>query len=100
MPFDEAETLIHNWVDKVGQCVTVTRTKYIYTKGGEPGLIIGFINYPRFTNTPQQITEKVFELAEILLKGYKQMNLTVVLPGMTHMISDLEQIKKYTESKK
>ena len=34
--------------NRVGLCVTVTPTKYIYTGGCENGAIVGLINYPIF----------------------------------------------------
>jgi hypothetical protein len=99
MPFEEAERVIQEWVDKIGMCVTVTRTNYIYTKGNEPGLIIGFINYPRFPSTPEEIQFKALDLAQILLKEYKQMQLSIVFPEETIMISNKVEITKYLESK-
>ncbi len=90
--YSVAEDLIQEWTDRVGQCVTLTRTNYIYTNGSEYGIIVGFINYPRFPSTPEIIRSQAMELANILLTGLKQMNISVVFPDETVMLSDLDRI--------
>lgn len=45
---DYVKQLCQKHVDKIGLCVTVTETDYIYTNGSEKGVIVGLINYPRF----------------------------------------------------
>ncbi len=51
----EAEDICQEYCDEVGLCVTTTRTNYIYTNGSEPGVAVGFINYPRFPAEPEEI---------------------------------------------
>lgn len=99
MPFEQVEQIIQDWVDKIGMCVTVTRTKYVYTKGSEPGIIVGFINYPRFPATPDQIQYKALDLSQILLNECKQMQLSIVFPDETLMISNVDEIERYTAKK-
>jgi hypothetical protein len=78
---------IKEYVDKVGLCATLTETEFIYTNGGEPGFIVGLINYLRFPSSPEQIEAHAFAIAEILLKEYKQFKVSVVMPTKTVMLS-------------
>src|ERR1035437_4930266 len=94
-PLQEVETLIQNWVDKLGMCVTVTPTKFVYTGGSEPGLIVGMINYPRFPSEEWKIQENALDLANILLKECKQMRISVVFPNKTIMLSNDFEIEGY-----
>ncbi len=71
----------------VGACVTVTKTSYIYTGGEEVGLIIGFINYPRFPAAPLEIFEKAKQLADDLMHDLCQHSYTIQTPTETHWVS-------------
>jgi hypothetical protein len=77
---------IREYVDRVGLCVTVTDTQFAYTNGGEPGLIVGLINYPRFPKTPDQVRAHALALSQILLKCCRQFKVSVVMPDETVMI--------------
>ena len=61
MQIQIVEDFIQNWVNKIGMCVSVTKTHFLYSNGNEYGLIIGFINYPRFPSDEQTIREKVID---------------------------------------
>src|ERR1700675_2138708 len=65
--FEDAEKFIQDWVDKISYCVSVTQTKYLYKGGNEPGLIVGFITYPRFPDPPERIRELSLELANDMM---------------------------------
>jgi len=69
------EQYIHEYVDQVGICVTVTDTDFIYTSspytgGFEKGVRIGFRNYPRFPLNQDELLAHAsalgFELAKKL----------------------------------
>jgi hypothetical protein len=96
MPFESVEKFIQEWVDRISICVTVTRTQFVYKKGNEPGLIVGFINYPRFPSEEQDIRMKALMLAGELLHFCKQMRMSVVFPDKTIMLSNTEEIEKYS----
>jgi hypothetical protein len=83
---------IQEYVDRIGLCVTVTDTTYLYTNGNEPGVAVGFINYPRFPSTPERIRELALQLAEILLKTCRQWKVSVVMPDETLMCSAEESL--------
>lgn len=99
IPFEEVEQIIQEWVDGIGMCVTVTRTEYIYTDGREPGVIVGFINYPRFPAKPEDIKLRALDLSQILLRECHQMRLSIVFPDETIMLSNMDEIAAYVSQK-
>lgn len=86
-PPSVAKFKVKEYVNAVGLCVTYTETEFIYTNGGEPGFIVGLINYPRFPSSSEQIKAHAIAIAEMLLKECKQLRVTVVMPNETVMIS-------------
>jgi hypothetical protein len=94
-----AEAIVQQFVDDVkntpdvpGGCVTVTQTTYIYGGGSEPGVAVGFINYPRVPSDPIAIRARAERLASLLLAGLGQQRVTVVFPDETVMLSAADQV--------
>jgi len=87
---EEVEKVCQDYCDIVGLCVSITPTRFIYTKGNENGCAIGLINYPRFPADPGQIKSKAYELAEKLKERFGQYRVTVVSDDETFMIGDEE----------
>ena len=83
--YADAIKIVTNFTNKVQIGVTVTPTHFYYVSGDEPGLIIGFINYPRFPSTPEEIERKVIELVTLLHEKLEQYRITVVFPTKTIM---------------
>lgn len=83
---DEVEKICQDFCDKVGLCVTITPTRYIYTEGNENGCIVGLINYPRFPSSNGKIFNKAISLAEILMKEFNQYKVTIVSSSKTIML--------------
>jgi len=63
---DIIEKVCSEYCSRIGLCVTVTPTNYIYKNGQELGAKIGFINYPRFPDKCENIIDKAEELAELI----------------------------------
>lgn len=84
----DVEYFCREYCDKVGLCVTVTATKFVYKNGMEDGAIVGLINYPRFPKEPHEIKEQALELAGILLEKMEQYKVTIVFPDETVMIGE------------
>lgn len=82
----EAKEIAQKYVDEIGCCVSVTETTFIYTRGREPGVAVGFINYPRFPDNTDGIRAKAIELAELLMAAMGQQRVTVVMPDETVML--------------
>lgn len=98
-----AARIVQRYCDEVGLCATVTRTRFVYTRGSEPGVVVGLINYPRFPSTPEQIQAHALELGERLRRGLRQQRVSVVFPDVTVMLGDPaeqreQKIGKSTES--
>lgn len=85
---EEAEEVCQQYCDEIGLCVSVTPTRFIYTNGNEPGCAIGFINYPRFSSTPEEIFGKAMVLAEKLMLALGQYRVTVNAPDRVEMLSN------------
>lgn len=71
---------------KCGLCVTVTPTTFVYTGGDEPGVIVGLINYPRFPKDEHELRVLAVGLADDLLRGLKQLRVSVQMPSLTVML--------------
>lgn len=82
-----ARAWLQEHVNRVGLCVSVTPTEFIYTDGGEPGVAIGLINYPRFPAKPEVIRERAMEIAAGLKAEARQLAVSVVFPDKTVMLS-------------
>jgi len=72
----------------LGDCVTITPTEFRYVKGWEPGVIVGYINYPRFPRNEGQILKKAMQLAELLRVQLFQERVSVVTPETTYLLED------------
>lgn len=70
-----------------GECVTVTPTEFIYTGGQESGVIVGFINYPRFPRTVEQILKSAHDLAQELMGKLCQHSYSIEGPEITEWVS-------------
>ena len=81
---------IQAYVNAIGLCVTVTDTQYVYSNGGEPGIAVGLINYPRFPSTPDAIKQHAMAIAHMLMDCCRQMKVTVIMPTETVMIGGAE----------
>jgi hypothetical protein len=84
---DAAVAAIQAYVDAVGLCVTVTDTQFVYSNGGEPGIAVGLINYPRFPSTPAAIKAHALAIAGMLMDCCRQMKVSVVMPTETVMLA-------------
>ena len=89
--YDLARHIVREYCDQFGCCVTVTPTSYVYTGGEESGVIVGFINYPRFPKKPDDIELQAYFLAEKLLKGLDQQSYSIQTPDETKWISYREE---------
>lgn len=85
-----AEQICREFCYEVGECVTVTPTRYVYKGGDEAGFIVGFINYPRFARTPEQLVAAAQALATKLMTGLFQSSYTIETPEETTWYSRRE----------
>jgi hypothetical protein len=85
--YDRARQIAREFCINVGACVTVTATSYIYKGGEEAGVIVGFINYPRFPSVANDLLTKAQQLAEDLMYGLCQSSYSIQTPEKTHWYS-------------
>ena len=74
----EAYNICSNYCNEIGLCVSITETEFVYTNGFEPGIAVGFINYPRFPDDPYRIRDKAIELGKRLLDKMEQCRVSIV----------------------
>lgn len=86
LPISEPKAICQKYCNIVGWAVTVTKTRFIYKWGTEPGVIIGIIQYPRFPSKKKALKVRTMTLAQLLLSELKQERLTVVFPDETIML--------------
>lgn len=70
-----------------GLCVTVEPTTFIYTGGEEQGLVVGFVNYPRFPKTPDQLWRRAVSVAFKLMPALCQWTCLLVAIDRTEWFS-------------
>lgn len=85
---DEVNSVCQKYVDAKKECVTVSPTSFIYTDGNEPGVVVGFISYPRFPKGDWEILSRAKELAEILMKEFNQNRVTITTPEVSIMLEN------------
>lgn len=86
----EVEEELQQFTDALGECITITPTKYIYKNGNEEGVVIGLINYPRFERKSEELTGRAFEIASMLMRKFKQYRVTITTPDVTYMMESDE----------
>ena len=74
-----------------GLCVTIEPTLFIYTGGEEFGYVVGLVNYPRFSTTPEVLNARALHIAEMLVEMTHQHSALVVTPRNTTWMTKREQ---------
>lgn len=87
----QAKQVCREYCKKVGLCVTVTPTDFIYTGGEETGFVVGLINYPRFPAPPSAINEHATALANVLRLRLCQHSFSIVTDDKTYWSSERDQ---------
>jgi len=83
---DEVKDFLQKYVDRVGLCVTVTPTTFVYKDGREDGAVIGLINYPRFPTTREKLKQTAEEIAGLCKAEYKQNRVSIEYQDETIML--------------
>lgn len=85
---EEVLKICDEWVDNIKDCITITPTEFRYVNGNEPGVIVGYINYPRFPRTRKDIRKRALKLCEILMTELRQTRATVTTPFKSYMLEN------------
>jgi len=75
-PKHKAEDVCRKFVER-GACVNIYETNYIFKYGEQAGVVVEFINYPRFPMTPEQLKNMAEELGMLLLTEMSQGSFTI-----------------------
>ena len=86
---EQARITCQKFCDLAGSCVTITDTEFIYTKGNEPGLIIGFIHYP-CSACKNIIESQSKQLAQELMVLCEQNRVSIMYPDKTIMLENTD----------
>ena len=68
-------------------CVTITPTTFAYVGGVETGVCVRLIQYPRFPEDIESLTNKAKELAEYLRQWLCQHSYSIEYPDTTEWVS-------------
>ncbi len=90
-PIEIAKQVCREYCLRVGLCVTVDPTTFIYTGGEEAGFVVGVINYPRFPSEPASILTRATSLADALRDATHQQSWLIMTPNGTIWNTTREQ---------
>ena len=76
---EDVKQVIKKWCIDIGQSVSISPTEFIYPHGSENGLVIGFINYPRYPLSEAEIKNRSIELGTLLMKTFNQYRVSVAI---------------------
>ena len=88
---EEVRQICKDWTDEIPDCVTITPTEFHYVDGWEPGIIVGYIKYPRFPISDRDLTRRALKLAERLRVGLNQIRVSVSTPERTYLLEENEK---------
>ena len=77
--------ICQSYCDKHGLGLTITDTEFVYTDGGEKGVVIGLINYPRFPKNEREIMDLARGIVHLIMTLTEQKRISVVYPDLTIM---------------
>lgn len=88
---EEVHFICDHFIDTMnGECVSITPTHFRYSNGFEDGVVIGFIQYPRFPVMKKEKLRKAIQLAESVRILLGQIRVTVTTPKKTYLIEEEE----------
>lgn len=88
---DVARQTLREECMREGLCVTLEPCDYIFTAGLEYGMVVGFINYPRFPQEKEKITARAIQVAKLLKEKLCQSSCAVMTPDETVWLSTREE---------
>lgn len=83
---DGLRKICDDYVNEVGDCVSIIQSEFRYVGGSELGAVVGFINYPRFPRSKKEIDKRAMLLARKLKEGLGQLRISVVTPRETIIV--------------
>ncbi len=87
---NDVRKLCDEFVNETKDCVTITPTEFRYVDGNENGVVVGYIQYPRFPRSKREILKRALMLAEILMIELNQYRVTITTPNKSYMLENNE----------
>ncbi|WP_265822541.1 hypothetical protein [Geovibrio ferrireducens] len=84
---DHAQQFYRRKALEFPECLTFTKTKYMYFMGEEEGFFIRRICYPRFKRSKEQIFSRMFDFAFRLMIELNQGSFSLIDHEKTHTYS-------------
>jgi len=85
---EDVRVICDDFVNSIKDCITITPTEYRYVDGNEPGVIVGWIQYPRFPRKKKEIKRRALLLAKRLMYELYQYRVTVTTPSQSIMLEN------------
>jgi hypothetical protein len=86
-PIEVAKHAIRADTLRVGLCVTIEPTLFIYTGGEETGYVVGLLNYPRFPCDSKSLEDRARDLMQKLLAATHQHSALMVAPEFSEWVT-------------
>lgn len=83
---DDVRLICRGYIADVPDCITITPTEFMYVNGAEPGVVIGWINYPRFPREKDDMVDRALILARRLKSLLNQNRISITTPLFTYML--------------
>lgn len=84
---ETAKEVIRKTCYEEGLCVTIEPTTFIYTGGEESGVVVGFVNYPRYPSKPEDLLQRARTMAERLMPAMNQKSALLVASDRTEWLT-------------
>jgi len=85
---DDVRQICDEYVNDIKDCVTITPTEFRYVDGSENGVIVGYIQYPRFPRDRETIRTRSIKLASWLMHSLHQFRVTITTPEESIMLEN------------
>jgi len=101
---EEAYKIAQEYCNKIGLCVTVTPTKFIYSQsvatphGFDDGCFVELIAYPRFPSSKYDIVKDAIALTKIFIKEFNQNRVSIITSDQTYLIEKSDIKKGYWDT--
>lgn len=87
---ETAKATCLEFCSKVGLCVTVTPTSYVYSYGAQEGVLVRLISYPKFPESQEARESTAEALAAMLKSRLFQRSYSIEYPDRTVYYGDEE----------
>lgn len=91
-PIEIAKQALRAECLREGLCVTIEPTHFVYTGGEETGFVVGFVNYPRFPTSPDELVSRASAVMDLLLEATHQHSALLMTPNEARWLTCRKEI--------